>query len=389
MAYDLKEINLRTVADPAAFLAECDAGYAKKISAAADMIVKNLSRSPIVLLSGPSGSGKTTTAQKIEEELRGRGIKTYTISMDNYFRTVDAATDFARHIPVRIIATMLGVPLATCSARLPVYLLLIGMLVPADAMIGPLSGRGVAMFAMYLLGGASAMTASWVVKKITDRTGHLLPFYMEMPPYRIPTLRSVGIAMWEPTKAFLRKAGTIILVVTIAIWALTTIPFRSDAELAAAGVDPTDDVAVTAYTMEHSAAAGIGKAVEPVFRPLGFDWRVDVALVGSLAAREVAVSTLGQMASATDPENDVEVSAQLATWTYSDGPNAGEKVFTPDTVVALLLFFAFALQCMSTIAIMRREAGGWKWPAIAFGYMFVLAYSMAFLGHTITGLFVR
>ena len=287
------------------------------------------------------------------------------------------------------IATMLGVPLATCSARLPVYLLLIGMLVPADAMIGPLSGRGVAMFGMYLLGGASAMTASWVVKKITDRTGHLLPFYMEMPPYRIPTLRSVGIAMWEPTKAFLRKAGTIILVVTIAIWALTTIPFRSDAELAAAGVDPTDDVAVTAYTMEHSAAAGIGKAVEPVFRPLGFDWRVDVALVGSLAAREVAVSTLGQMASATDPENDVEVSAQLATWTYSDGPNAGEKVFTPDTVVALLLFFAFALQCMSTIAIMRREAGGWKWPAIAFGYMFVLAYSMAFLGHTITGLFVR
>ena len=282
------------------------------------------------------------------------------------------------------IATMLGVPLATCSARLPVYILLVGILVPDGTRVGPFSGQGVAMFLLYLLGGVSALTASAVVKRITDRRGTILPFYMEMPPYRIPTPRSVGIAMWEPTKAFLRKAGTIILVTTMAIWALTTFPMRSDAELAAAGVDPGDEVAVTAYTMEHSAAASVGKAIEPVFEPLGFDWRIDVALLGSLAAREVSVSTLGQMASALDPEDDSEVSQALDGWTYTDGPHAGEKVFTPATTVALLLYFAFALQCMSTVAIMRRETGGWKWPGIAFGYMFVLAWVMAFIGRGIT-----
>lgn len=282
------------------------------------------------------------------------------------------------------VATMLGAPLATCSARLPVYILLVGMLVPESAKVGPFSGRGVAMFALYLLGAVSAMMAAWVVKKITDRSGTLLPFYMEMPPYRIPTLRSVGIAMWEPTKAFLQKAGTIIMATTIVIWVLTTFPMRSEAELTRAGIDPGDDVAVAAYTMDHSIAGGIGKAVEPVFEPLGFDWRINVSLIGSLAAREVAVSTLGQIASATDPEDDAEVSQQLDRWTWTDGRHQGEKVFTPATDVALILFFAFALQCMSTVAIMRRETGGWKWPSIAFGYMFALAWVAAFLGQTIT-----
>lgn len=282
------------------------------------------------------------------------------------------------------IATMLGVPLATCSARLPVYLLLVGILVPEEAAVGPFSGQGVAMFLLYLLGGISALTASAIVKRITDRHGGLLPFYMEMPPYRIPTPRSVALAMWEPTKAFLRKAGTIILVTTIAIWALTTIPLRSDDELTAAGVDPGDEVAVTAYTMENSVAAKIGKTIEPVFEPLGFDWRVDVALLGSLAAREVSVSSLGQMSSSLDPEDGSEVGEALESWTYTDGPRAGEKVFTPATTVALILFFAFALQCMSTVAIMRRETGGWRWPATAFGYMFVLAWVMAFIGRHVT-----
>lgn len=286
------------------------------------------------------------------------------------------------------IATMLGVPLATCSARLPVYVLLVGMLIPDATRAGPFSGRGVAMFLLYLLGAVSAMTAAWVVKKITDRSGVLLPFYMEMPPYRIPTLRSVGIAMWEPTKAFLRKAGTIIMLATIVIWALTTFPMRSDAALSKAGVDPRDDVAVAAYTMDHSIAAGVGKAVEPVFEPLGFDWRIDVSLIGSLAAREVAVSTLGQMASATDPEDDAEVAQQLDRWTWTHGEHEGEKVFTPATIVALILFFAYALQCMSTIAIMKRETGGWKWPAVAFGYMFALAWIMAFIGRLVTNLVI-
>lgn len=281
------------------------------------------------------------------------------------------------------IATMLGVPLATCSARLPVYLLLVGMLVPEDAWFGPVSGRGLVMFGMYLLGGISALVAAWAVKKITDRSGHVLPFYMELPPYRFPTPRSVGIAMWEPTKAFVRKAGTIVLVATIAIWALTNLPVPSSAQLAAAGVDASDDAAVAQYTIEHSPAAEIGKAMEPVFAPLGFDWRVNIAIVGSLAAREVAVSTLGQIASAGDPEDESSVAEQLQTWTYTDGPRAGEPVFSAATVTAMLLFFAFALQCMSTVAVMRRESGGWKWPGIAFTYMLVLGWTAGFLGHTV------
>lgn len=282
------------------------------------------------------------------------------------------------------IATMLGVPLATCSARLPVYLLLVGMLVPSEAKLGPVSWQGITMFLLYLLGGVAAMTAAWVVKKITDRSGAVLPFYMEMPPYRVPTPRSVGIAMWEPTKAFLRKAGTIIMAATIVIWALTTFPMRSDEQLSAAGVDPGDAVAVSAYTMENSVAGHVGRFVEPVFEPLGFDWRIDVALMGSLAAREVAVSSLGQMAASSDPEATDDVASQLEGWTYTQGPSEGQKVFTPATTVALILFFAFALQCLSTVAIMKRESGGWKWPSIAFGYMFVLAWVMAFIGHTIT-----
>ena len=162
--------------------------------------------------------------------------------------------------------------------------LLVGILVPAGSSLGPVSVRGLVLFGMYLLGALSAMLAARVVKKITDRSGTLLPFYMEMPPYRIPTPRSVGMAMWEPTKAFLRKAGTIIMGATIVIWALTTFPLRSDAEMTAAGVDPSDEVAATAYNMEHSAAAKVGKAIEPVFAPQGFDWRVNISLIGSMAA---------------------------------------------------------------------------------------------------------
>lgn len=123
--------------------------------------------------------------------------------------------------------------------------------------------------------------------------------------------------------------------------------------------------------------------MEPVFAPLGFDWRVNIAIVGSLAAREVAVSTLGQIASAGDPEDESSVAEQLQTWTYTDGPRAGEPVFTAATVTAMLLFFAFALQCMSTVAVMRRESGGWKWPGIAFTYMLVLGWTAGFLGHTV------
>ncbi len=278
------------------------------------------------------------------------------------------------------LATMMGAPLMTCSARLPVYVLLIGMLVPEDLTWGPFGAQGTIMFALYLIGAISAMLAAWVFKRIVGRGGVQLPFYMEMPSYRLPTLRSVLLAVWDACKAFLRKVTGIILATTIVLWALLNFPMHSEEAMIAAGVDVADEAAVTAYTLDNSYAAGIGRAVSPVFAPLGFDWRVNVGVISSLAAREVVVATLGQVAAAEDPEDPGEA---LAEFRHTDGPNAGELVFTPGTIAALLVFFIYALQCASTLGVMRRETGTWRWPAIAFAYMSVVAWVAAFLAKTI------
>ncbi len=280
------------------------------------------------------------------------------------------------------LATMMGAPLMTCSARLPVYVLLIGLLVDRDARIGPLPAQGTIMFGLYLLGAVSAMLAAWAFTRLGGRSGALMPFYMEMPPYRLPRLRSVVLAVWEAVRAFVRKVTTIILATTIVLWLLLNLPAQSAADLRAAGVDPADDVAATSYTLEQSYAADVGRAVEPVFAPLGFDWRINVGVLASLSAREVFVATLGQVASATDPEDP---SAALADMRVSEGERAGERLFTPPTIAALLVFFAFAMQCMSTLAVMRRETGTWRWPLIAFGYLFVVAWTLAWVARQVVG----
>ena len=266
----------------------------------------------------------------------------------------------------------------TCSARLPVYLLLISLLVPDDARLGPFSMQGAALFGMYLLGGLASLVVARIFKATLLRRG-ALPFYLEMPPYRIPTLRGILRAVWSPVWMFLRKVGTIILVVTAVLWVLINFPAR-EAETA-----HMDEAEAQSYVMEHSFAGMAGRAVEPVFEPLGFDWRVDIGLIGSFAAREVFVSTMGQVAAAEDPEDPGEALQQM---TYTHGPHQGEQVFTAPTIVALMLFFAFAMQCVSTLATMRRETNSWKWPALAVVYMFALAYGSAWLGHWITGLVV-
>ena len=281
------------------------------------------------------------------------------------------------------IATMMGAPLMTCSARLPVYILLIGMLVPSDLRWGPFGAQGTIMFGLYLLGAVSAMLAAWFFSRIVGRSRTPMPFYMEMPSYRIPRMRTVLLSVWEACKAFLKKITSIILLTTVVLWVLLNFPLHSDAAMEAAGVNTSDEVAVAAYTIDNSAAAAIGKAVEPVFEPLGFDWRVNIGVLSSLAAREVFVATMGQVASASDPEDPA---AALENMTYTSGPNEGTPVFTPPTIAALLVFFVYAMQCMSTLGVMRRETGGWKWPAIAFGYMSVVAWVTAFAAHTVVSL---
>ncbi|MFI2644792.1 ferrous iron transporter B [Streptomyces sp. NPDC018610] len=279
-------------------------------------------------------------------------------------------------------ATMMAAPLMTCSARLTVYVLLTGLLVTPGARVGPFGAQGAVMFALYLVGALSAMATAWVFKRFSSRGGPMLPFYMEMPSYRLPRPRSVADAIWSACKGFLHKVGRVILLVTVGLWLLLSLPMHSDAQLRSAGVDPADRTAVSAYEIDHSYAADIGHAIEPVFEPLGFDWRINIGVLGSLSAREVFVATLGQVAAAQDAEQPAEA---LTHMTYTDGPHQGQKLFTPATTAALLVFFLYALQCMSTIGVMRRETGSWKWPTIAFGYMFVLAWGMAFLTHTVVG----
>ncbi|MBY0441702.1 MAG: ferrous iron transporter B [Mycobacteriaceae bacterium] len=262
------------------------------------------------------------------------------------------------------IATILSTPLMTCSARLPVFTLLVGLLVAPHTRWGGFSAQGVTMFLLYITGGTAALVAAWVFKSTILRSD-LLPFSMELPPYRFPAPQAVLTAMWNAAKMFLRKAGTIILVTSMALWALLNLPSRA-AETAQLSASEA-----TAYVMDHSVAAAAGKAIEPIFRPLGFDWHINIALLGSLSAREVFVSTLGQVAAATDLDDPHEA---LANMTDANG----HRVFTAPTVIALLTYFIFALQCMSTVAVMRRETNSWRWPTIAFGYMSVLAWVMAF-----------
>jgi ferrous iron transport protein B len=281
------------------------------------------------------------------------------------------------------LATMMAAPLITCSARLPVYVLLISLLVDSSARFGPLSLQGLIMFAMYLLGALSAMTAAWAFKKIGGRRGTAMPFYLEMPPYRLPTVRSVLITMGESARSFLRKCSTIITVTTIVLWLLLNLPLHSNADLRAHGVVPGDDRAVSAYVADHSYAAALGRLVSPVFEPLGFDWRINIGVLSAQSARETFVATLGQVAAAEDREHPARA---LRAMTYPDGPRAGQRVLTAPTIAALLVYFAFALQCMATVGILRRETGGWRWPLVAFGYLTVLAWVLALLARTITAL---
>ncbi|MBS1848569.1 MAG: ferrous iron transporter B [Actinobacteria bacterium] len=267
------------------------------------------------------------------------------------------------------IATMMAAPLMTCSARLPVFTLLIGAFVPNRSVLGPLHTQGLVLFGLYALGAVSGLAYAAVVSRFA-LAGPTAPFLMELPPYRWPTAKAVALHMWEGVWSFLRKAGTIILAATVVLWAMTTLPRA------------THDVGATpeqraAHQIEQSAAGRLGKAVEPVFAPLGFDWRTNVAVIGSLAAREVFVSTLA----VTTASDERALPERLQTLRHADG----RPVYDAPTVAALLVFFVYALQCLSTVAVLHRESNSWKWPALAMGSMFALAYGAALVAHTIVG----
>ncbi len=267
----------------------------------------------------------------------------------------------------RRLATMMAAPLMTCTARLPVYTLLVSAFVDDRAVFGPLRSQGLVMFGLYALGAVSGLLYAGLMSLAARGTG-TSPVLLEMPPYRWPTLRSIGLQVFDGAWSFVRKAGTIILLTTVVLWGLLRFPSTEAPE-------SYDDVQAASFQMEHSIAGKVGAALEPVFSPLGFDWRANVAIIGSLAAREVFVSTLA----ITTAQEEADLPDRLHDLRGDDG----ERVFDGPTVAALLVFFVYALQCLSTVAVLRRETNSWRWPLTAVGSMFVLAYVGGLVAHAL------
>jgi ferrous iron transport protein B len=256
------------------------------------------------------------------------------------------------------LTTILVAPLMTCSARIPVYTLLIGAFIPDRELWGWVGLQGLVMFALYAVGIVSALTVSFIAKRLFWRGHATEPFMLELPDYKLPRLKSVVIGLWTRARMFLERAGTIIFVMAVVIWFLASFP--------GAPVGASDPA------INYSFAAMIGKAFEPITSPLGFNWQINVALVPGMAAREVAVAALGTVYSIEGGEEAaVQIGQTLAAnWSIA-------------TALSLLAWYVFAPQCASTLAVIKRETGSWRWMWLAFGYMLALAYVAALITYRI------
>lgn len=312
------------------------------------------------------------------------------------------------------MTTMLVTPFMSCSARLPVYVLLIYSVFPKQP--------GLILFGIYLLGIAVAMLMAWVFRKTLFR-GSDTPFVMEMPPYRIPTLRATLLHMWRKAVQYLRKMGTVILLASIIIWFFSYFPSSTprDKEFAAQIEQIEGQLAAcesagqtsgellhnpaerqdslqreltrianerTALQQRNSLLGQLGRAIEPAIRPLGFDWRIGVGLLSGFAAKEVVVSTLGALLQTGGDvdEESVLLRERVRTVTVESGPRAGELLFTPLVALSLLIFVLLYMPCVATIAAVRKESGGWKWALFTAFYTTAIAYLMAMLVYQVGSL---
>lgn len=258
------------------------------------------------------------------------------------------------------IITIMVTPLMSCSARLPIYTLVIGMLVPQKTYLGVIGAQGAALMFMYFLGIVMTLVAAWIFKLIL-RDKSVNNFLMELPDYRLPRWNNLLTVCWTKSKSFVVEAGKIILIVSVLLWFLSS--YQLDG-----GITYTDNI-------ESSFAGQIGKTIEPLIEPLGFNWKIGIALITSFAAREIFVGTISTLyASGTDGSLSAIKTAMLND-VYPDG----SIVFSVPTLVSLLLFYAFAMQCMSTLAVVYKETKQIKWPLIQLVYMSVLAYLVSLL----------
>jgi len=257
------------------------------------------------------------------------------------------------------LTTILVAPLMTCSARLPVYTLLIAAFIPSSTVWGIFNLQGIVLFVLYVAGIVSAMAVAWFIKRMRkDKSEHAL--LMELPSYRMPGIRNVAIGLWERALIFLRRVTTIILSLTVLLWFLSTFP------------GPPEGATLPA--IDYSLAGQLGRLMEPIFAPIGFNWQICIALIPGLAAREVAVAALGTVYAMSGSEE--AVAAQL-------GPVIAAQ-WSLATALALLAWYVFAPQCLSTLAVIRRETNSWRTVAVSAGYLFGLAYLAAFLTYQIT-----
>ncbi len=256
------------------------------------------------------------------------------------------------------LATIMVAPLMTCSARLPVYALLIGAFIPERA-VGPFNLRGLTLFALYVAGVVSAMAVAWLLKRVWIKQRYQ-PLMLELPPYRMPSLRNLGLGLWERGTIFLKRVGGIIFALVVILWFLSSYPAPPDG--------------ATGAPITYSYAGMLGRALEVVFAPIGFNWQISIALVPGLAAREVAVGALGTvyaLSAAEDAVADALTPVIAAGWSTA-------------TAYALLAWFVFAPQCLSTLAVVKRETNSWRYPLLMAAYLFALAYIAAFVTYRVT-----
>ncbi|NIJ52054.1 ferrous iron transport protein B [Dyadobacter arcticus] len=284
------------------------------------------------------------------------------------------------------LLTILVTPLMSCSARLPIYTILIALVVPSTQVLGVFSVQGLVLFGLYFLGLIGALGSAWLLSLFIPRKERSY-FMLEMPSYKLPRLGHVGFAMYESVKSFVLEAGKVIMAISIILWVLASYgpgDRMQDAEnkvlteMGAASQEQID-AAVGSARLENSYAGQFGHFIEPVIKPLGYDWKIGIALLASFAAREVFVGTMATIYSISGDSEDVPTVKQRLS--QEKNPDTGGQMFTTAVCYSLLMFYVFAMMCMSTIAVVYRETHGWKWPLIQLAYLMALAYASAFAAY--------
>jgi ferrous iron transport protein B len=282
------------------------------------------------------------------------------------------------------LITILVTPLMSCSARLPIYTILIALVVPSQHVLGVFNLQGLALMSLYLLGLISALLAAYVLKLFlkTKERGY---FIMELPTFKLPRWNHVGLTVWESVRSFVWEAGRVILAISIVLWVLASYgpgDSMEQAETVVKQQNPTLGAdalqnRVASERLEASYAGHFGHFIEPVIRPLGYDWKIGIALLSSFAAREVFVGTMSTIYSIGSGSDDEGVTIRERL-RQERNPETGGIMYTPALAWSLLVFYVFAMMCMSTLAATQRETKSWKWPAVQLAYMMVLAYVAAF-----------